>query len=958
MKLLFLKIALLYFSVSFIGQNPNSFIIGEEDLKGVEIYSLCFHENLLFAATNNGLYKQEGNGFKSIPFKGNPVSSLFELKEDNLGKLFCKTLSGQIYQLENDSLILFYELSKTNNADNFYYFFDKENNLIITGDTIYKVLSNGNVLNLTKSILTDSINKAPYTFYSHTTAKGDIFISSGFNDIYSFIYSNGVLNTIQSNFDGKDQLLGGHFYLYDKDSSQFILCQNGCYYSPTKSISAVSKKENESYFLLKNGDLLARDGKVGIRVLGIENDTLIERFSLLNNHFISSVTQGKNKTLFLGTFGEGIIVVPNYEQIVQEVGYNLTGIANNKKELIFSSREGVLLSYSGLLKKIDSLPIKIEHVFYSTIPYELPLQKKNNVLYYKKGNLYGALKDICVVNDSSILFVDNQAIGLLVNRPLDRQILNLSILGVTDSAYHYKDSIFERYIAISSLNIDSAIYTSTGRSVVNKSTGLELTFKGNSITANDLVQSENHLIIGTKNNGLFFYEKEVFGFELNTKGGLYSNTIIKLKLINDTLFIQSKKGIQVYNIATKELFNLNNSHGVSSLEVKDFDLKDQDLWVMEKNKFYNVPFNLVFTPKEVLSFSVDSIYRNNVAFEFKHDNSFSSDQNKLKVRVVFDDIVKKQDAYYTYFLKGFDQKEQVIKAINNEIIYDYLPSGEYTLSITLHYNNTKSKTFIYLFKIALPFYQTWWFIASISFVALVLFYIIFRARVVQLKRKSLEELEKEILSKNLLDSELKALRSQMNPHFMFNSLNSIQNLILKEDIEKSYDYIVMFSELVRSTLNYSEQEFISVEKELKFLEVYLGLEKLRFKEDFAYKIISNVPSHIQVPSILIQPFIENALKHGLLHKTGEKLLNVELIFNEKLVCIVKDNGVGRTKALEIKSNKKNIHNSFAMESITKRLKILSERYGDVFSYEVKDIYEDGVAKGTEVYLVMPFKKIE
>ena len=116
MKLLFLKIALLYFSVSFIGQNPNSFIIGEEDLKGVEIYSLCFHENLLFAATNNGLYKQEGNGFKSIPFKGNPVSSLFELKEDNLGKLFCKTLSGQIYQLENDSLILFYELSKTNNA--------------------------------------------------------------------------------------------------------------------------------------------------------------------------------------------------------------------------------------------------------------------------------------------------------------------------------------------------------------------------------------------------------------------------------------------------------------------------------------------------------------------------------------------------------------------------------------------------------------------------------------------------------------------------------------------------------------------------------------------------------------------------------------------------------------------------------------------------------------------------
>lgn len=241
-----------------------------------------------------------------------------------------------------------------------------------------------------------------------------------------------------------------------------------------------------------------------------------------------------------------------------------------------------------------------------------------------------------------------------------------------------------------------------------------------------------------------------------------------------------------------------------------------------------------------------------------------------------------------------------------------------------------------------------------------IWYMISRIRIIRKQKSELNQAFKklEISKKNeLASSNLKAIKSQMNPHFMFNSLNSIQHLILKEDTDKSYDYVVMFSELVRNTLSYSEQEFIEVDKELDFLTTYLELEKLRFKKDFNYELKSTVPNHIQVPPILIQPFIENALKHGLLHKKGLKQLTVKLDYSEHLTCTIRDNGIGRKNSEKLKKNEDS-HVSFAMKSIAERLEILSERYQEDFKYHVKDLYdEQGSAAGTEIFLNMPSKNL-
>ncbi len=223
-------------------------------------------------------------------------------------------------------------------------------------------------------------------------------------------------------------------------------------------------------------------------------------------------------------------------------------------------------------------------------------------------------------------------------------------------------------------------------------------------------------------------------------------------------------------------------------------------------------------------------------------------------------------------------------------------------------------------------------------------------------KMELEETRKRLeIEKQYRASELKAIRSQMNPHFIFNALNSIQDLVLKGNIENSYSYITMFSNLVRQTLTYSENEFIEFEQEIKLLELYLSLEKLRFKKDFHFEIVTNDIDDIMLPPFLIQPFLENSLVHGLLHKEGEKKLKITFELNENLICTIEDNGVGRERAKAIQERQRKTHDSFSTKAIQKRFEILSNVFNGNFGYTYQDVYENEQAAGTRIVLVIPVK---
>jgi len=249
----------------------------------------------------------------------------------------------------------------------------------------------------------------------------------------------------------------------------------------------------------------------------------------------------------------------------------------------------------------------------------------------------------------------------------------------------------------------------------------------------------------------------------------------------------------------------------------------------------------------------------------------------------------------------------------------------------------------------------------IVFLVLILLLTIFLWKKIKQTRYQKVELEKSMLllqektTHELATSHLTALKSQMNPHFIFNSLNSIQDLILKKDTETSYDYIVLFSELVRNTLNYSGSELITIEKEVNFLQVYLELEMLRFGDELNYKIdVKNAHYDLVIPPFIIQPFIENALSHGLIHKEGLKELVVHFeVKNKELICTITDNGVGRAASSKINKRRGKEHNSFGLSATQERLGLYNRKHNINCRLQIIDLQEKGLSKGTSVVLTIP-----
>ncbi|HCX20926.1 MAG: hypothetical protein CMB80_11415 [Flammeovirgaceae bacterium] len=263
-----------------------------------------------------------------------------------------------------------------------------------------------------------------------------------------------------------------------------------------------------------------------------------------------------------------------------------------------------------------------------------------------------------------------------------------------------------------------------------------------------------------------------------------------------------------------------------------------------------------------------------------------------------------------------------------------------------------------------------YFLVGLFFVvltSLVGFYLIYRQR--QLKqRQALTNMELEETKKRLAveqqfrDSELKALRSQMNPHFVFNALNSIQEYIMLNEKRLAGKYLGKFADLMRTYLHHSQQKAVTVQEEVEALELYLELEKLRFEDTLTYTIhlSSEVDAErMSLPALIVQPYVENAIKHGLLHKSGARQLDILFEVDENdLLCTIKDNGVGRKVSEDINKNRSPNHTSYATGAIQERITLIN--YSLVRPLQVKIIdveSKDGSSEGTRVVLRVPIESM-
>ena len=211
----------------------------------------------------------------------------------------------------------------------------------------------------------------------------------------------------------------------------------------------------------------------------------------------------------------------------------------------------------------------------------------------------------------------------------------------------------------------------------------------------------------------------------------------------------------------------------------------------------------------------------------------------------------------------------------------------------------------------------------------------------------------------MADIEMQALRAQMNPHFIFNCLNSINRYIVKSDQATASLYLTRFAKLIRLILDNSNNKTVTLSNELEALKLYIEMESIRFEKQFTYKIIVDPevhPDHVYVPPLIIQPYVENAIWHGLLHKEEAGVLSVSV--NRKtpslLECVIEDNGVGREKARELKSKSASSGKSLGMKLTESRLALLNKHADWNASVEIVDLMSpEGLAVGTKVILRIP-----
>ncbi|HZV71100.1 MAG TPA: histidine kinase [Saprospiraceae bacterium] len=309
-------------------------------------------------------------------------------------------------------------------------------------------------------------------------------------------------------------------------------------------------------------------------------------------------------------------------------------------------------------------------------------------------------------------------------------------------------------------------------------------------------------------------------------------------------------------------------------------------------------------------------------------------------------------ATFHYRLNG---KEWIDNGKRNEINLDGLGSGSYQLELRGSVGSQADLTSVFSipFRIRVPWWKEWWFLSLLFLTAASGIWVYFRSRIKKFRNEIL-------IARQITDLESKALRAQMNPHFVFNSLNAIQECIVTGKVEEAYTYLSTFSKLLRMVLEHSDVPEVALNEELEVFGLYMTLEKLRFKDDMKYVLNMDKeldPEEISIPPMLIQPHLENALWHGLRHKEGDKHLFVTIKENPAgyLEVIIEDDGIGRTRAGEIRQHRLGAgkHRSKGKQLSENRMVLLKNSYPST-SMDIIDLYDtEGNAAGTKVILTIP-----
>lgn len=896
-----------------------------EGLPSILVYDLFVDsKGKLWLGTEEGIYWYDGFEFHGYALSNARSTAVSGICQTPSGEILFRNFSSQVFVLSQDSVSMLSLLTPkgikrdfkdfTQASTGVFYFlkdsvlYRAKNPINDSAQVAWGQKVNGASLRWLNSIVNDTL------FYSENhliELKSQKVIPNPYKTRATGYYAEQILQY--------DYVNSSHFYLGENDS--MFIFEDG----RKTTINRIYHETDNSVWLC------TRDG-----LSHIENGKYTTWFS---GQVITDIVSDKDGNYWVSTLNYGIYRIP------KQGAYWFTGNQNellgkhitlvqwkDDFTLLVGTNEGKLYR-ANLLGQVDLVfDTQFKEAIKQVMVTKFGWVVTGHSFYFlnhdfsliQKG--INAAKELAQINDSLFVYASGEEGGLYNMNKRNRSAHRVRR---SRAALEHNGVCFIGYDDSLMMSQDFTDW----QSIKGK--------KGGLITSELMVQ-EDTIWIATYHQGVLKYNSNGLQEEIGTD---LIDRVLHMKHANGQLYLATISGLYSWNYETKKLVNLTYKLGLPKGAIPYFDLSDSMLSVASRKGL------IIYNLKSIEYFK-ETPNPTRITLQVPLQKSYPHTTDEILIDFDYWDY-RGSDMRLYYRIDEGEWKERSL--FPSRLTISAPPPGQHKLEFAVG----KDLDVLTIWhtediQITPPYHATWWFRLFLVLIPLLLLGAYYTRRIRRHREKSLQELRinQAELDKGL--SQLTALRSQMNPHFLFNALNSIQDFILQNDKGEANRYLGKFADLIRSTLNLSSMELIPIRDELKALQNYLELEALRFHQDLSWHISvdeSIDSSYYKIPPLFIQPFVENAIKHGLLHIEGGKRLTIKLYLSKDLLHIeIEDNGIG-IEASTSKKLKDEEHRSFAMGASLSRVELLNNVYGGKINLEIISPVKDG--KGTLIKIQIP-----
>ncbi len=563
---------------------------------------------------------------------------------------------------------------------------------------------------------------------------------------------------------------------------------------------------------------------------------------------------------------------------------------------------------------------------------------KTNFYKLKQIKSFLSIKDLFLLNKDTILI---GAFNCLV-------LLDANKLKIIDTIFR------DRVTSLNAIGKEVYVGTLNGLIIKNLINNTEIKPDADILNTRitDIEKDENNVLwIGTYGLGVVGFKDGKIVSSFSLKDGLTSNICRCLSVDKNTLWVGTDKGLSKIDLQSRNITTYTNLDGLPTNIINAVVGDSQMVYIGTASGITYFNFNnSIAKSRCILHINLISSGSDTL-----NESVIKLPPKKNEIKFDYVGISYNSGGEINYYYRINELNNNWSETNNTSIIFPALPAGKYTFQIkAINKYGASSKVITIPFEIEKEIWQKAWFQICFLVVVSLFAWLIINISIKSIRKK---ESERALIREQIAELKQKALKSQINPHFVFNCLNSIQQYIIDNDIEGSNRFISSFAGIIRKTLEFSERNEITLVEELNYIENYLKLEKERFENSFIYHICiaKNVqPENYNLPPLILQPLIENAVRHGVRSRNdneGKIIVSVKLE-NAYILITIEDNGRG-INLKKPTSEKFSNHNSMGINLVKERIKVLNDTRVHKILFEVETLENTSSFPGTIVKLLFP-----